>query len=60
MVPDGLLKDGQGSLADLVLLKSTQLSFVKLRLGNVHVLAVFCVKEIPGLNASDAPHGRAP
>lgn len=38
MIPNRLLKDGQGSLADFVLLERTELGFVELRLGDVDVL----------------------
>ena len=38
VVSNGLLQDGERALADLVLLKGTELCFVKLRFGNVHVL----------------------
>ena len=40
MIPDGLLEDGQGALADLVLLERTELSLVQLRLWDVNVLTV--------------------
>ena len=38
MIPDRLLENRQGALADLVLLKRTELSLVELGLGNVYVL----------------------
>ena len=38
MIPNRLLQDGQGTLADLVLLERTELRLVKLGLGNVYVL----------------------
>ena len=59
VIPDGLLEDGQGALADLVLLERTQLSLVELGLGNVYVLTV-CSKSASGGGARDggyAPHG---
>ena len=40
MIPDCLLQDGQRSLANLVLLKGTELSFVKFRLWDVNVLTM--------------------
>ena len=38
MIPNRLLQDGQGALADLVLFERTELSLVELRFWDVHVL----------------------
>lgn len=38
MVSNRLLEDGQGSLADLVLLECSQLSLIQLRFWDMHVL----------------------
>lgn len=38
MIPDRLLKDGQGTLTDFVLLECTKLGLVQLRLGDMYVL----------------------
>ena len=39
MIPDRLLQDGQGALADFVLFQGTDLCFVELGFGLVYVLA---------------------
>ena len=38
MIPDRLLQDGQGALADFVLFQGTDLCFVELRFGHMNVL----------------------
>ena len=38
MIPNRLLQDGQGALADLVLLEGAQLCLIELGLWNVNVL----------------------
>ena len=46
MIPDRLLENRQGALADLVLLKRTELSLVELGLGDVDVLTKNIISDI--------------